>query len=144
MYSNGKTPGASSRLLWDTVRCTTTIDFPIQHAPHQVLADPVAAIHGLLGVQVKARAAARHFGDQFRCPFDVIVVADGRLATAARFEEQHGVGLRFVYELPREVWGGDIDAALNFAVALPTEGKEALADRTEDVPVFGHAEAVVS
>ena len=57
--------------------------------------------------------------------------------------DPNGYGVELLYELPREVWGGDIDAALNFAVALPTEGKEALEDRTEDVPVFGHAEAVV-
>jgi catechol 2,3-dioxygenase len=58
--------------------------------------------------------------------------------------DPNGYGIELLYELPREVWGGDIDAALNFAVALPTEGKEALEDRTEGVPVFGHAEAVVS
>ncbi len=58
--------------------------------------------------------------------------------------DPNGYGIELLYELPREVWGGDIDAALNFAVQLPTEGKEALADRTADVPVFGHAEAVVS
>lgn len=33
--------------------------------------------------------------------------------------------------------GGDIDAALNYAETLPTEGKEALIDKTENIPVFG-------
>jgi len=41
-----------------------------------------------------------------------------------------------VYELPREVWEGDIDAALNFAELRPHEGPEALIDRT-DIPTFG-------
>ena len=50
--------------------------------------------------------------------------------------DPNGYGVELLYELPREVWEGDIDAALNFAVALPTEGAEALADRVEDVPVF--------
>jgi len=50
--------------------------------------------------------------------------------------DPNGYGVELLYELPREVWEGDIDAALNFAVAVPTEGAEALADRTEDVPVF--------
>jgi catechol 2,3-dioxygenase len=50
--------------------------------------------------------------------------------------DPNGYGVELLYELPREVWQGDIDAALNFAVALPTEGKAALADRDEDVPVF--------
>ena len=49
--------------------------------------------------------------------------------------DPNGYGIEILYELPREVWEGDIDAALNYAEALPTEGKEALADRT-DVPVF--------
>lgn len=50
--------------------------------------------------------------------------------------DPNGYGVELLYELPREVWEGDIDAALNYAVALPTEGKEALQDRHEDVPVF--------
>ena len=46
-----------------------------------------------------------------------------------------GHGIEVLYELPREVWEGDIDAALNYAEQLPTEGPEALQDRT-DRPVF--------
>jgi catechol 2,3-dioxygenase len=47
-----------------------------------------------------------------------------------------GHGIEVLYELPREVWEGDIDAAQNFSEQLPTEGEEALIDRT-DYPVFG-------
>jgi catechol-2,3-dioxygenase len=50
--------------------------------------------------------------------------------------DPNGYGVELLYELPREVWEGDIDAALNFATALPTEGPEALADSAENVPVF--------
>jgi len=50
--------------------------------------------------------------------------------------DPNGYGIELLYELPREVWEGDIDAALNFAVAVPTEGEAALSDRVEDVPVF--------
>jgi catechol-2,3-dioxygenase len=50
--------------------------------------------------------------------------------------DPNGYGVELLYELPREVWEGDIDAALNFAVALPTEGAEALTDSHENVPVF--------
>jgi len=50
--------------------------------------------------------------------------------------DPNGYGVELLYELPRKVWEGDIDAALNYAVSLPTEGKDALADRVEDVPVF--------
>jgi catechol 2,3-dioxygenase len=49
--------------------------------------------------------------------------------------DPNGYGVELLYELPREVWEGDIDAALNYANQLPTEGAEALHDRTE-VPTF--------
>jgi catechol 2,3-dioxygenase len=50
--------------------------------------------------------------------------------------DPNGYGIELLYELPREVWEGDIDAALNYAVSLPTEGKAALTDREEGFPVF--------
>ncbi|MCA8927068.1 MAG: VOC family protein [Alphaproteobacteria bacterium] len=53
--------------------------------------------------------------------------------------DPNGYGVELLYELPRDVWGGDIDGALNWARALPTEGKEALEDATDDLPVFGKA-----
>src|SRR5436190_9562624 len=46
-----------------------------------------------------------------------------------------GHGIEVLYELPREVWGHDIDGAQNYAEQLPTDGPEALIDRT-DYPVF--------
>jgi catechol-2,3-dioxygenase len=51
-----------------------------------------------------------------------------------------GHGIEVLYELPREVWEGDIDGAQNFAEQLPTEGPEALIDRTDN-PVFDGAPA---
>lgn len=50
-----------------------------------------------------------------------------------------GYGCEVLYELPRDTWEGDIDAALNYAKMLPTEGEEALQDNTE-LPVFSSAE----
>jgi catechol 2,3-dioxygenase len=47
-----------------------------------------------------------------------------------------GHGIEVLYELPREMWEGDIDAAQNYAEMLPTEGDESLIDRTDN-PVFG-------
>ncbi len=47
-----------------------------------------------------------------------------------------GYSVELLYDLPREVWEGDIDAAQNYAVQLATEGPAALADRTEGLPVF--------
>jgi catechol-2,3-dioxygenase len=49
-----------------------------------------------------------------------------------------GHGIEVLYELPREVWEHDIDAAQNYVEHLPTEGDEAMVDRTDN-PVFGGA-----
>ena len=51
-----------------------------------------------------------------------------------------GHGIEVLYELPREVWATDIDAAQNYAEQLPTEGEASLVDRTDN-PVFGGATA---
>src|SRR5215475_13743492 len=40
-------------------------------------------------------------------------------------------GVKFVYDLPKEVWKDDIQGALNYVKTLPTEGAEALEDRTQ-------------
>jgi catechol 2,3-dioxygenase len=50
--------------------------------------------------------------------------------------EPNGYSVELLYELPRETWEGDINAALNHYVALPTEGSAALEDRAE-YPAFG-------
>jgi catechol 2,3-dioxygenase len=51
--------------------------------------------------------------------------------------DPNGYGIEVLYELPRDVWEGDIDAALNYAERLPTEGEAALVDDRDNVPVFG-------
>jgi catechol 2,3-dioxygenase len=55
--------------------------------------------------------------------------------------DPNGYGVEFVYDLPKEVWQGDIDGALNWVKVLPTEGPEALEDRTQGVPTFRKTEA---
>ena len=50
--------------------------------------------------------------------------------------DPNGYGVELLYELPREVWEGDIDGALNYATNLPTEGAAALVDDGKNVPVF--------
>jgi len=42
-----------------------------------------------------------------------------------------GNGIEVLYDLPREVWEDDIDAALNHFESLPRKGEEALVDNTE-------------
>ncbi len=59
---------------------------------------------------------------------------------SAYISDPDGHGIEVLYELPREVWEGDIDAAQNHAELLPTEGDESLVDRTDN-PVFDGAAA---
>jgi catechol 2,3-dioxygenase len=54
--------------------------------------------------------------------------------------DPNGYGVEVLYELPREVWGGDIQGALDYAEPLPTEGEEAFVDDT-DYPTFGAGKA---
>jgi catechol 2,3-dioxygenase len=53
--------------------------------------------------------------------------------------DPNGYGVELLYELPREVWAGDIDAGLNYLELLPTEGEAALVDDLENAPRFGTA-----
>ena len=54
--------------------------------------------------------------------------------------DTNGYGVELLYDLPRDVWEGDIDAALNYVKVLPTEGAEALVDGTDNLPKFGTAQ----
>lgn len=51
-----------------------------------------------------------------------------------------GYGIEVLYELPHEIWEGDVNAALNWARSVPTEGPEALEDDVEYM-VFGKQDA---
>jgi catechol 2,3-dioxygenase len=53
--------------------------------------------------------------------------------------DPNGYGVEFLYEMPREMWENDIDGAINWLENLPSEGPEALIDRT-DTPSFGKKE----
>ncbi len=54
--------------------------------------------------------------------------------------DPNGYGVEVLYELPREVWGDNIQGAIDYAERLPTEGDEAFVDDT-DYPHFGAAKA---
>ena len=49
-----------------------------------------------------------------------------------------GYGLELLYDVPRDAWEGDLDAALNHFEMLPNKGPEALEDST-DYTSFGAA-----
>jgi len=46
-----------------------------------------------------------------------------------------GHGIEVLYELPADVWEGDIDGAQNYSERLPTEGPASMVDTTDN-PVF--------
>jgi catechol 2,3-dioxygenase len=58
--------------------------------------------------------------------------------------DPNGYGVELLYDLPKEIWEGDIDAALNWVKVLPTEGAEALDDRTQDLPTFRQTDPATS
>lgn len=53
--------------------------------------------------------------------------------------DPNGYGVEVLYELPREVWGDNIQGALDYAEPVTTEGDAALVDDT-DYPRFAKAE----
>jgi catechol 2,3-dioxygenase len=54
--------------------------------------------------------------------------------------DPNGYGVEVLYELPRAVWGDNIQGALDFAEPVATEGDDAFVDDT-DYPHFGKAKA---
>jgi catechol 2,3-dioxygenase len=58
---------------------------------------------------------------------------------ATTINDPNGYGVELLYELPREMWEGDIDAGINYFELLPTEGEDALKDDLENAPRFGAA-----
>jgi catechol-2,3-dioxygenase len=56
---------------------------------------------------------------------------DHGMTHSVYISDPDGYGIEVLYELPREIWEGDINAALNWAKSLPTEGAEALEDDIE-------------
>ena len=75
------------------------VDLTIQHPPDHVLAHPVAAEGVLLDPEVVAGARRRDLDHQLGSPFDVVVVADRRLAPQGRIDEELYVRLRLVVEV---------------------------------------------
>ena len=50
--------------------------------------------------------------------------------------DPNGYGVEVLYELPREIWGDNIQGALDYAEPVATEGDDAFIDDT-DYPSFG-------
>jgi catechol 2,3-dioxygenase len=50
---------------------------------------------------------------------------------SAYIVDPDGTGIEVLYDLPREVWEGNVNAALSYGEILETEGPEALEDSTD-------------
>jgi len=61
---------------------------------------------------------------------------DHGMSHSVYIQDPDGHGIECLYDLPEEVWAGDVNAAMNYFNPLPREGEAALQDTT-DVPVFG-------
>ena len=61
------------------------------------------------------------------------VRGDHGMTHSAYITDPDGNGIEVLYELPREVWEGDVNAALNYFEPLPRKGAEALEDDTDYV-----------
>lgn len=60
---------------------------------------------------------------------------DHGMTHSVYINDPNGYGVEVLYDLPRELWGHDIDGALNYAKMLPNEG-DALTEETEYVTDF--------
>ena len=56
---------------------------------------------------------------------------------SAYISDPNGYGVELLYELPREMWEGDIDASLNHLTFAANEGPAALEDDLANAPRFG-------
>ncbi|TCG07877.1 hypothetical protein BZM27_16095 [Paraburkholderia steynii] len=50
--------------------------------------------------------------------------------------DPNGYGIELLYDMPKEVWEDDLNAALNYLEDKPTAGPAALEDRVDGIPVF--------
>ena len=72
------------------------------------------------------------------CGVDFKVRGDHGMTHSVYINDPDGNGIEVLYELPRELWEGDVNAALNYFKPLPVEGPEALEDTTDYVK-FGES-----
>ncbi|MDH3680941.1 MAG: VOC family protein [Acidimicrobiia bacterium] len=67
---------------------------------------------------------------------DFAVRGDHGMTHSAYVVDPDGHGVEVLYDLPEEVWAGDVNAALSYFKPLPTRGPKSLEDNV-DYPVFG-------
>lgn len=75
------------------------------------------------------------------CGVEIKVRGNHGMTHSAYIVDPDGNGVELLYELPKEVWEGDLNAALNYFEAMPTTGPESKVDDTDYVtfPLSGPA-----
>ncbi|HJU14995.1 MAG TPA: VOC family protein [Stellaceae bacterium] len=127
------------RLNHHDVALVENRDLPAPPAEWRMFGAPVAVNH--IAITLPSRAAwlaQLAYLQEKGVTFDRRV--EHGMTHSLYIHDPNGYGIELLYELPREVWEGDIDAALNYALPLPTEGHKALEDREQGFPVFGRTE----
>ena len=110
-------------------------DLPPPPSDFRMFGNPLAINHIAIGLPSReAWLKQLAFLQERGIKFDRRV--DHGMTHSLYIRDPNGYGVELLYELPREVWEGDINGALNFVENLPTEGAAALADKEEGVPVF--------
>jgi catechol 2,3-dioxygenase len=110
-------------------------NYPVPDANWDLMANPSAVNHIALALPTReAWLKQLEFMQNRGVKFHRRV--DHGMTHSVYISDPNGHGIELLYELPREMWENDIEGAQNYAVRLPTEGPEALVDRT-DVPSFG-------
>jgi catechol 2,3-dioxygenase len=69
---------------------------------------------------------------------EFLVRGNHGMTHSAYVADPDGNGIEVLYDLPRDVWAGDVNEALNHFEHLPLDGEDALADSTDYV-TFGSA-----
>lgn len=62
---------------------------------------------------------------------EFLVRGNHGMTHSAYIADPDGNGIEVLYDLPREVWEGDVNAALNYFDPKPVDGADALADDTD-------------
>ncbi len=64
---------------------------------------------------------------------EFIVRGNHGMTHSAYIQDPDGNGIEVLYDVPKEAWEGDVNAALNYFEVLPPDGDETLEDSTDYV-----------
>lgn len=123
-------------------------DIALQQIPDPASAPPVPPWH-IFSASPGVAHIALAYGtrDEWLAQLEHLQAMDVPIAVRGNHGMTHsayvvdpdGHGIEVLYELPAEVWEGDVDAALSHFEPLPNKGRETLVDSTDYVRFNAHA-----